>query len=139
MRKYSYILIGGAFGAVLRLLIKNVQISNYHGSIPINTLVTNIAGSFFLALFLTVAYEVMEVDADIRLGVSTGFLGAFTTFSALCRETVALMTSGEYFSAISYVTVSTILGLSAAYFGIVLAREAISKIAKNSAEEGDGI
>lgn len=137
MRKYSYILIGGALGAALRLVIKNIQIKNYHENIPLNTLIINISGSFLLALFLTVAFEVMEVDADIRLGVSTGFLGAFTTFSTLCKETVALMASGEYFSAISYITVSTMLGLSAAYFGIVLAREAILKIVKDSVETGE--
>ena len=80
-----------------------------------------------LALFLTIAFEVMAVDPDIRLGVSTGFLGAFTTFSTLCKETVTLMVSGEYFSAILYITVSTILGFAAAYFGTVMARETISK------------
>jgi len=136
MLKYIYIFIGGALGAVLRLAIKNIHIWNYHENIPLNTLIINITGSFILALFLTFAFEVMEVDADIRLGVSTGFLGAFTTFSTLCKETVALMVSGEYFSAISYLTVSTVLGLTAAYLGIVLARELILKLVRGGISEG---
>lgn len=136
MLKYIYIFIGGALGAVLRLAIKNIHIWNYHENIPLNTLIINITGSFILALFLTFAFEVMEVDADIRLGVSTGFLGAFTTFSTLCKETVALMVSGEYFSAISYLTVSTVLGLTVAYLGIVLARELILKLVRGGISEG---
>ena len=131
MKKYVYISIGGALGAALRLYIKNIHIWNYHENIPLNTLLINVSGSFILALFLTFALEVMEVDADIRLGVSTGFIGAFTTFSTLCKETVLLIYAGDYFSAISYVTVSTMLGLSAAYFGIVLARELILKIVRS--------
>ncbi|MHC1720030.1 MAG: fluoride efflux transporter CrcB [Clostridiaceae bacterium] len=128
MKKYAYIMVGGALGAVLRLAIENTHIWNYHENIPLNTLIINITGSFILALFLTIAFEVLEVDADLRLGVSTGFLGAFTTFSTLCMETVMLLSGGEYFSAISYVTMSTMLGLAAAYFGIVLARESVSKL-----------
>lgn len=130
MRKYIYISIGGALGAVFRLAIENVHIWNYNESIPLNTLIINIAGSFILALFLTAAYEVMEVDADLRIGLSTGFLGAFTTFSTLCKETVSLMAGGKFFLAISYMTVSAILGLAAVYFGIVMAREAIIKLVK---------
>lgn len=135
MRKYIYISIGGALGAVLRLAIEDIHIWNYHENIPLNTFIINIAGSFIIALFLTVAYEVLEVDADIRLGVATGLLGSFTTFSTLCKETYGLMAGGEYFSAISYMTVSTMVGLAAAYFGIVLAREAILKLVRPTLED----
>ena len=77
----------------------------------------------------------MEVDADLRIGLSTGFLGAFTTFSTLCKETVSLMAGGNFFLAISYMTVSAILGLAAVYFGIVMAREAIIKLVKPTLED----
>ncbi len=123
MQKYIYISIGGAVGASLRLAIDNIHIWNFHENIPLNTFIINIAGSFILALFLTVAYEVLAVDADIRLGVATGLLGSFTTFSTLCKETFELMARGEYFLAIAYMAISTIVGLAAAYFGIVLAEK----------------
>lgn len=85
-------------------------------------------GCFVLVLFLTFAYEVMEISADIRLGVSTGLLGAFTTFSTLCKEAVELMASGEHFLAISYIMGSVILGFAAAYLGFILARGVIAKL-----------
>jgi fluoride exporter len=135
MRKYVFIGIGGVLGAVLRYLIKGVHIYHYHENVPLNTLIINVAGSFILALVLTIAFEVWEFDASIRLGIATGFLGAFTTFSTLCKETVGLLHEGDYFSAISYITVSTMLGLAAAYFGIVLAREVVSKLVKKDKEE----
>ena len=122
MQKYIFIGIGGILGAILRYLIKGVHIYHYHESVPLNTLIINITGSFILALVLTIAFEVWEFDTSIRLGIATGFLGAYTTFSTLCKETVSLIHQGEYFSAISYITVSTMIGLTAAFFGIVLAR-----------------
>lgn len=135
MRKYIFISIGGVLGAVLRYLIKGIHIYHYHENVPLNTLLINITGSFVLALILTIALEVWEFDADIRLGIATGFLGAYTTFSTLCKETVGLLYQGDYFSAISYITVSTMVGIATAYFGIVLALEVVSKLVKKDKEE----
>lgn len=131
MRKYVYIGIGGILGAILRYYIKNIQIYHYKEVIPLNTLLINISGSFVLALILTIAFEVWEFDSNIRLGIAAGFTGAYTTFSTMCKETVTLINNGYYFSAVSYITVSTILGLGAVYFGIVVAREVKSKLVNN--------
>lgn len=130
MRKYILIGLGGTGGALLRYAIKNIHLNNYHGNIPLNTLFINVSGSFILALVLTIAFEVYEFDADIRLGIATGFLGAYTTFSTLCRETVGLLHKGLYFSATSYVAVSVTLGLAAVYFGMVMAREIVPGLLK---------
>ena len=85
MRKYIYILIGGALGAAFRVVVENIHIWNYHGNISTNTVIINTVGCFTLALFLTVNYEVFEINPDIRLGVATGLIGAFTTFSTFCK------------------------------------------------------
>jgi len=135
MKKYIFISMGGILGAISRFLIKGIDIYHYHENVPLNTLIINITGSFFLALILTIAFEIWEFDASVRLGIATGFLGAYTTFSTLCKETVGLMKEGFYFSAISYITVSTMIGLAAAYFGIVLAREVVLKLVKKDKEE----
>lgn len=128
MRKYIYIGAGGVFGAILRYYIKNIHLYHYKELIPLNTLLINITGSFILALVLTIAYEIWDFDSNIRLGIATGFLGAFTTFSTMCKETVSLIESGNYYSALSYITTSTVLGLAVAYFGIIIAREVVSKL-----------
>ena len=128
MKKCLYIGIFGFFGAILRYFIKNIHIYHYKEIVPINTILINVTGSFLLALILTIALEVWNIKEEIRLGIATGFLGAFTTFSTLCKDAVTLISKGLYFSALSYVTISTLLGLCAAYFGIVIAREFIPEI-----------
>lgn len=138
MKNCLYIGIFGFFGAILRYFIKNIQIFNYKEAVPINTIIINVTGSFLLALILTIAVEVWEIREEIRLGIATGFLGAYTTFSTLCKDTVTLISSGLYFSALSYVTVSAVLGLCAAYLGVVVAKEYISKIiSKEDYDEDD--
>ena len=137
MRKYIFIAIGGMLGAILRYAIKNIHIYNYKEVIPINTLFINVSGTLVIALILTISFEIFEFDADIRLGIATGFLGAYTTFSTLCKETVNLMNQGNYYSAISYIGFSIMLGLAATYFGVVIAREVVAKFTDSSSDDVD--
>lgn len=134
MKNYFYIGIGGFLGAISRVYIKNIHIYHYRELIPLNTLIINVSGSLVLALVLTVAFEIWEMDESIRLGISTGFLGGYTTFSTLCKESAALINNGDYFSATTYITMSTVLGLVGAYIGMIVAREVISKIVNKNTE-----
>jgi multiple sugar transport system permease protein len=90
----------------------------------------NITGSFVLAFFLTTAYEMVQMDEDLRLGFSIGFLGAFTTFSTMCKETGTLLQNGSYFIAFAYKTVSIILGM---IFALLLNSKYFSKRTKTIA------
>ena len=137
MRKYIFIAIGGMLGAILRYFIKGIHIYHYEGIMPINTFLINILGSFLLALILTISFEIYEVDADLKLGIATGLLGAYTTFSTLCKETVNLMSQGYYYSSLSYIGFSTIFGLSTAYFGVLLARKVVSKFVHHQSDSDD--
>ena len=128
MRKYLFIGAGGFAGAVLRFYIKGIHIFHYKETMPLDTLIINVVGCFILGLFLTVALEVWEIYTNIRLGIATGLLGAFTTFSTLCKEAYILIIKGDYYSAISYVTLSIMLGIAAVYFGTVLARESFQNM-----------
>ncbi|MDD4715285.1 MAG: CrcB family protein [Oscillospiraceae bacterium] len=123
MKKYILIGSGSFLGTICRYLLKTVHFGGFHEWIPLNTLMINVSGSLVLALILTVALEIWSFDPDLKLGITAGFVGAFTTFSTLCKETVGLMRAGNYSSAISYLAISAILGLGAAYLGTVLAKK----------------
>lgn len=137
MRKYLFIALGGILGAISRFLIKNAHLLGHQTAFPINTFIINITGSFVLALVLTTAYEVWNFDEDIRLGIATGFLGAYTTFSTMCKETAVLMNKGMYSLGIFYIILSTFVGLFSAYLGVITARSVIFGIIKrrSSGEE----
>ncbi|MDP4153426.1 MAG: fluoride efflux transporter CrcB [Bacillota bacterium] len=130
MKNYFYISIGAFAGAILRYLVRSVHIFSFHTSFPLNTLIINMLGSFFLALILTLPFEVWKLGNEMKLGLTTGFLGAFTTFSTLCRESAELMRHGDYNTAFSYIVLSALLGLGSAYLGIIAAEMVGNKIKK---------
>ncbi len=121
MRKYIYIAIGGFFGAILRYLIRTVQIENYRSAFPVATLLINLTGCFLLAFFFTVTMKRLSINADLKLGVATGFLGAFTTFSTFCKEITVIALQGYPVTALFYMTASVVFGLVITYLGYQLA------------------
>ncbi|MHC6180098.1 fluoride efflux transporter FluC [Clostridium sp. JNZ X4-2] len=131
MRKFIFIGIGGFLGAITRSFIKNIHIFNQTTIIPLDTLFINVTGSFILAFVLTVAVKKLKIDENIQLGISAGFVGAYTTFSTLCKETVNLITGKYYYAAASYMIMSAILGLAAVYLGIMAGNKLNLNITKN--------
>jgi len=128
LQKYIYIGCGGFAGAILRYGIKQIQIQNYYGRIPLDTLFINISGAFLLAFILTAASKAWKINANMQMGITVGFLGAYTTFSTFCKEAVLLMQSGNYFAAFFYVIISVGFGFGAACLGMILARKIKTRV-----------
>jgi len=125
MRKYIFIGVGGMTGALLRFLMKKIPIPFPIEWFPVNTLIINLIGCFALGFILTLALDILDFDPDIRLGIATGFIGAYTTFSTVCKEIVNLIFAGHYFSAFLYLILSCGLGFLCVYLGTMLARKFI--------------
>lgn len=130
MRTYVCIMLGGALGAVSRNVVANLPMLSSYGPIHLGTVLVNVAGCFVLAFFLTAISESLEIDADVQLAVSTGFLGAFTTFSTLCKDVVSSLASGAYASVVVYLLASIVLSFLAVSLGVFLARTVFAKVAE---------
>ncbi|AGK96946.1 fluoride efflux transporter FluC [Clostridium pasteurianum] len=134
MKKYLYIGGFGFIGAIMRFTIKNINFQNYIGQIPINTLIINVTGSFFLAFIFGVTKERYKIKEEVKLGITTGLLGTYTTFSSLCKEEVNLITKGEYYSASMYIFLSLLLSIIAIYVATAISKS-IGKKNEEIAEE----
>lgn len=88
-----------------------------------------------MGLILTYSLERLTLSPELRLGLTTGFIGAFTTFSTFSVETINLLFGGLITSAIMYVLVSTIGGLIAVRAGTILARMPILLVFKGQETE----
>ena len=95
MKKHIYISIFGFIGAILRMYIKNSNVHILNNIMPYKTLIINVGGSFILSLILTLAL-ILEFDENLRIGVGTGFCGAFTTFSTFCKEITTLVKENQH-------------------------------------------
>lgn len=114
MRNVFSVGLGGILGTLARYFI--CAPFNSYGHFPWGTLTVNLLGSFFLAFFLTLALRHFYHRSLLVLSVSTGFTGAFTTFSSVSVEAASL-TAVNPALGLAYVTVSFTAGLALAFCG----------------------
>ncbi|KJR96106.1 MAG: hypothetical protein VR68_15680 [Peptococcaceae bacterium BRH_c4a] len=128
--------LGGVLGALARYYIYVRLNSNL--SFPLGTLTVNLAGSFFLAFFLTVALKHLYHRSFLVLAVSTGFTGAFTTFSAVSVEAVNIASNNPILS-LTYLAVGFFGGLGLAFAGRYLGKLVSASITDKFGGEAGGV
>lgn len=93
------------------------------GEVPIATVGINIVGAFLLGALLEALIGRRPDEGrrrTVRLLLGTGFLGGFTTYSALATDTV-ILGSGGVWLPILYALGSLVLGAIATWAGIAAA------------------
>lgn len=104
---YLAIFIGGALGGGLRYLV-SLMITNH--SFPFSTLLVNITGALLMGVCSTYFIRYFKLHPNIKKLITTGFLGALTTYSSLSLETVVLLEQGHILLASIYLIASLMLG-----------------------------
>ena len=116
------IAIGGSLGSVARFAISR-EMGNLLGSyLPYGTLTVNVVGSLALGWFATFFLERQEISSVLRLGLTVGFLGAFTTFSTFSYESLQLLLNGAVWRALFNVVLNAIACIGMCYVGIQMAK-----------------
>ncbi len=110
----------GFAGALLRYVITEMT-GTIHG-FPVATLLINLSGCLVLGWFYTISAHRMYVHPLMRLGIGTGFLGAFTTFSTFVVETWKLLNAGLYDLTWLYVLATVLGGIILGFIGVSLGR-----------------
>lgn len=113
--------LGGAAGALFRFWLSQFIGERTTGTFPWATLLINLSGAFLLAFLHPLLLNTVTA-AGVRLALTTGFLGAYTTFSTLTWEALALVRENQWERAALYVGVSVTAGLAAAWLGFTAAR-----------------
>ncbi|MEA5006287.1 putative fluoride ion transporter CrcB [bioreactor metagenome] len=111
---------GGFIGSVARYYVSKLNLLWDFLSIPIGTLLVNIAGCFIIGFLSGISDKSNLLSTDMRLFLMVGFCGGFTTFSSFANENLMLLHTGEILSIILYTSLSVILGFLAVYLGYVL-------------------
>ncbi len=121
MRELLAVAVGGAAGALGRYWLATAAQRLGGSGFPYGTLTVNVIGSLLIGV-LFVAFERGALHHELRLLLTVGLLGAFTTFSTFSLETLVLIEQGLWGRALANVAASVILCLLACAIGVLLAR-----------------
>jgi CrcB protein len=106
-------------GVFARYLV-NSLVASGASTFPVGTLAVNLLGSFLIGFVSIACAE--NVSEDLRVAITAGFLGGFTTFSAFSLDAVTLFSSGQAATGSLYLAASVGGGIAATAFGLLAAR-----------------
>ena len=110
------VFIGGGLGCLARFGVSNAITILISSSLPLATLVSNIASCLIFGAGFYFFPEKMADNSTFRLLLITGFCGGFSTFSSFSFETLELFRNGNIFYGIANISVSIILCSAIRYF-----------------------
>lgn len=115
--QYITVFIGGMLGALLRFLF---SFMNHNSTFPIGTLIANLSGAFLMGYLSVVTIKLFKDYPKIKKGITTGFLGALTTFSTFQFELVTLLHNHHIIFAVIYAFTSYCVGVILCWIGMKL-------------------
>lgn len=121
VRTAIWVGVAGFFGSIARYAVSGV-VSRVNESFPWGTFAVNITGSFMLGFLVAVFAHRFVVHPDLRIALTVGFLGAYTTFSTLALETFEFAETGAWGWAMNNVFLSVVAGLAAVWLGTLAGR-----------------
>lgn len=121
MRTAIWIGVAGFLGSIARYAVSGA-VSRVDESFPWGTFVVNITGSFALGFLVAAFAHRFVVHPDLRVAVTVGFLGAYTTFSTLTLETFEFAETQAWGWAAVNVISSLAIGLMAVWLGTLAGR-----------------
>lgn len=123
---FVIVFLGAGIGGALR---HGVSVATLRmlgaGAFPYGTLGINVLGSFLMGLIAEYFALRSGLPMQLRLFLTTGILGGFTTFSAFSLDAALLFEKGQAGAAFAYVTGSVVLALGALFLALMVVRAAV--------------
>lgn len=113
---------GGALGSVARYLVAILSARAFGAGFPYGTLIINVSGSFLIGVFIALFATRWDLPQAVRIFLTVGFCGGYTTFSTFSLDVFYLAERGETLPAIAYVAASILISVAALFGAIHLVR-----------------
>ena len=96
MTRVVLVALGGAIGSVARYGVGALAAQLFGAAFPFGTLAVNLTGSFLIAVIMHVALAGTAISLEMRIFLTSGIMGGFTTYSSFNYETLALINQRAY-------------------------------------------
>ncbi len=122
MQRFFWVCLAGALGTGVRYAIGLWAGQRFESPFPTATLIVNLIGCLLIAFIMQLALRLATFPPDLRVILTTGFMGGLTTYSAFNYETTKLWLSGARSMALLNFGVTVVGCLVAGLIGLVLAQ-----------------
>ncbi len=122
MGRFLLICLGGALGTGARFLISTGMARAFGPEFPRGTILINVTGSFLIALILELSLRTGAISPGMRLFLTTGVMGGYTTYSSFNYETLRLAEDGSAGLAALNLVLTVVGCLVAGVLGLLAAR-----------------
>jgi len=109
---------GGALGAISRFGINEIMERHLTNSSSYSVLLVNVIGCFLIGLII--GTSIPEKNTMYYFFI-IGFLGSFTTMSALTYQTIEIANT-NLIHAVSYIIITVVITIAATYIGTIIAK-----------------
>ena len=121
MLQFLWICVGGAVGTGSRYLVGLWAAQALGTDFPYGTLIVNVLGSFLISLVMSLGIDAGAIPLSVRVFLTTGFMGGFTTYSSFNYETIKLFQSGAWAVASANLLVTLLACVAAGLLGLFVA------------------
>ncbi len=122
MERFLWICLAGALGTGTRYLVGVWAGQRFGTEFPYGTLAVNIAGCFLIATIMQATLDLATFPPNLRLALTTGFMGGLTTYSSFAYETTQLARDGAPQSAAANFGITTAACFVAVLLGLAVGR-----------------
>jgi CrcB protein len=119
---YAIVFVGAGIGGALRHGVNLAAVRLLGYGFPYGTLIVNVLGSFLMGLLAGYFAFRMGLPQHMRLFLTTGVLGGFTTFSAFSLDAALLIERHAYWLAAAYMAGSVAASVLALFAGLSIFR-----------------
>ncbi|WP_437746623.1 fluoride efflux transporter CrcB [Sorangium sp. So ce1504] len=126
MDRWFWIGLGGAAGTLARYGLSTWCQQRFGAEFPYGTLAVNVIGSFLLGAIGEVAATTELLSPTLRLSLSTGVMGGFTTYSSFNNETIRLIEYKSWAVGLANIAITLVGCLLAGVLGMVVARRLVA-------------
>jgi len=120
MIKYALVSLGAAIGGALRYWLSNYVYKFLPETFPYGTLAVNVMGSFLVGFFIFYLSDREIISSNLKLFLTVGFCGGFTTFSTFSLETMNLFRDSEFLLAGLNILLNLLLCLLGVYLAYII-------------------